>query len=68
MLAQRAGCPLRRFICSAAAIRFRRCHAVIGEPVWVQTARGAATAEELRRQTDALMDGIYAMGEGLECR
>lgn len=68
MLAQRAGCPLLPLYMQRRRHPFSALHAVIGEPVWVQTAGARPTAEELRRQTDALMDGIYAMGEGLECR
>ena len=38
---------------------------VIGEPFEVVTATGKATAEELRSETDRMMDIIYKLGEGV---
>ena len=65
MLAQRAGCPILPVYMQRRRYPFSPLHTVIGEPFFVQAAGAHPTAEELREQTDAMMDRIYAMGEAI---
>ena len=65
MLAQRAGCPILPLYMQRRRHPFSPLQAVIGMPFYVETAGLRPTAEELREQTDAMMDKIYAMGEAI---
>ncbi len=62
MIAERAGVPVLPLFISRRRFPFQPVKVVIGEPFTVHGAGRRSTPEELREQTDAMMDRIYAMG------
>ncbi len=62
MLADRAGVPVLPIYTSSRRFPFQPVLVAIGEPFRVRSEGRRATAAELRAQTDAMMDIIYAMG------
>lgn len=65
MLANRVKCPILPVYIKRKRFPFSPMALVIGEPFEVVTATGKATAEELRSETDRMMDMIYKLGEGV---
>lgn len=65
MLANRVGCPILPVYIKRKRFPFSPMAMVIGKPMEVVTATGKATAEELRSETDRMMDIIYQLGEGV---
>ena len=65
LLAQRAECPLLPVYIQRRRRPFSPLRLVIGQPYTVSFPQRRAAAEELRTATDALMDTIYALGEGI---
>ena len=63
MLANRAKCPILPVYIKRKRFLFSPMAMVIGEPFQVVTETGKATAEELRRETDRMMDIIYKLGK-----
>lgn len=62
MLAERGGVPVLPVYTSRRRFPFQPVLVSIGEPFRVRSEGRRATAAELRAQTDAMMDNIYAMG------
>lgn len=62
MLAMRAGVPVLPVWVQPRRAPFVPVHTVIGAPYMPQ-CDGKPTAEDLRRLSDELMNGIYALGE-----
>ncbi len=62
MLAARCGVPLLPLFVTNDKKPFRPLHLVIGEPITPEYAGRRPTSEELRRETDRLMDTIYRLG------
>lgn len=62
MLAERGGVPVLPVYTSRRKFPFQPVQVCIGKPFTVTSEGRRATAAELRAQTDAMMDAIYAMG------
>lgn len=65
LLAQRAGCPILPVYIQRKRRPWGPLRMVIGAPCAVETAGAHPTAEELRQETDRLMDLVYEMGRAI---